>query len=171
MCIRIERREKGGAGERSKKETSGGERIGEEIGKRRTERRSQATGQRSSATSGPIVPRVPGYPLNSQYTIPGNQNEPAFKRRRGEVTIRSKPQKHGHGRRIRTVLRLLVSKTNNNRDALVKSPLFISAVVVHDDFLRNRLVTRTSIRVELGMCRIIYVYVCVCVLDLVNIDE
>ena len=43
----------------------------------------------------------PGFPLNSQYTVPGNQNEPAFERRRGEVTIRSKPRKHG--RRIRTV--------------------------------------------------------------------
>ena len=43
----------------------------------------------------------PGSLLNFQYTIPGNQNEPAFERRRGVVTIRSKPQTHGHGRRIR----------------------------------------------------------------------
>lgn len=60
----------------------------------------------------------PGFPLNSQYMIPGNQNEPAFTTSRGGAFP---------GTTIRSNLRLMLASSEGTTKALVGAPRFNEA--------------------------------------------
>jgi len=97
----------------------------------------EASGE-DPATIDPMGSDGPGFPLNSQYTIPGNQNEPAFTTSRGGTFLRSFGNDTIEPRDARVVRR--------NKEDIGRGARFKEA----GRFCRY-------------VCTCVHIYVCVCV--------